>query len=452
MMRALQIRPSSPWSPGPVRVCACAGATALMIGGTDALALDLSSEPNIVTDTPASLERQRSFDRSRTYGAERVSDRAHSPGAPEGLRLGSLFIFPALDTSAQYDDNLYASHFNRVSDTRFEVAPALRFETRLPRHVLNLRAGAKSVSYLENSDQDYVNIHGLAAGALHLDSGHTLSAAAASSLEHEERQEITSPDSAIEPSEFTRTQVTTGLTRDIGRLFTTISAGATWLDYGSVLLNDGSLFNQDVRDQQILSARIRTGYRISPGFEAITKLEVIRSDNDGTGNDDRSSTGWEAVAGLRMESSPLLRWQLIGGYGVRDFDREEIENVRSLLLEGRVEWLATQRLTLRGEISHGIVGDLGSVDAGRIATEVSAAADYEIYHNTVARAGLAYREAELIGADRTDTIYEANAGLDYYATPNWLLSFDYTFQDRQSTDIDYEMTRNVFRVGAKYRY
>lgn len=442
-----------PGQPGCAAVCALTGSAAIALAPiSPALAIDLGNDHTLVTETVASRDRLRAYDNIKTFGAERVADQDHIFGQPFGIRFGDFFAYPMLDSLAMYDDNLYASKSDRVSDMRFELSPMLRIQSKLPRHTISVVAGARSVSFLENSDQDYVNLSGQISGGLDIDSGHVLSASASSSIEHEERGDITAPQSAAAPVEFYKNSVSVGITHDIGRLYGTLSASYTNLDYTSVEANDGSLLNQDQRDQNIYSAQLRTGYRISPGYEVITRVKMVRRQNDKIPDLSRDSTGYEAAAGLNMESDPLLRWQLIGGYGIRDFDRSDIESVRSFLLEGRVEWLPTEKMTVYGTVSHKIDDSLGDTDAGRIETTIKASFDYEIYHNLVGHAGLRYTKAQLIGSDRVDTTYEATTGLDYFLSEHWLLGLDYRYQIRDSTTPENSMDRSQIMASVKYRY
>lgn len=453
MTQTCTMSASSSATGGQRRAYACTGASLLtLVSASGALALDLGNEPSLFTETVAGRDRLKYYDRIKIFGAERVADRDHNFEQPHGLRLGNLHFLPSVEDYVTFDDNIYATGTDPIADLRNDLMPVIRMHSKLPRHALSLIAGAKSVSYLENTDQNYNNIFGQFGAGLDIDHAHTLSVSFGSAIEHEERREITAPLAAAEPGQFYRNTAAIGITRDVGRLYGTLSAAATWLDYEAVLGNDGTMLDQDARDQRILSTQLRAGYRISPGFEAIGKLELIRRDNEGIEEDDRDSTGYEATAGLNMESSPLLRWQFIGGYGIREFDRTEIETVRSFLLEARVEWLPTQRMTVYGSASHKIDDSLGADDAGRIETAIKGSVDYEIYHNLVGHAGLALRESELIGSDRTDTIYEASLGLDYHLSGHWLLSLDYRFQERDSTTDDFDMSHNQIRLGARYRY
>lgn len=442
-----------PGQPGCAYVCALTGGAALALAPlSTALAIDLGNDPSLATETLASRDRLRNYDKIKVFGAERVADRDHAFGQPFGIRFGNFFAYPSLDTLVMYDDNLYATKRDPISDLRFEMSPILRIQSQLPRHSISLIAGARAVSFLENSDQDYVNLSGQLSGGLDIDSGHVLSASVSSSVEHEERSDITAPLAASEPVEFYKNSVSIGITRDIGRLYGTLSASYTTLDYTSVMSNDGSLLNQDARDQKIASAQLRAAYRISPGFEAISRFKAVRRENNEIPDLSRNSTGYEAAAGLNMETNPVIRWQFIAGYGIRDFDRDDIQTVQSFLLEGRLEWLPTQKMTVYGTVSHKIDDSLGDVDAGRIETSIKGSFDYEIYHNLVGHGGLRYTNSELIGSDRIDTTYELSAGLDYFLSEHWLLGLDYRYQTRESSNEEFGMDRSQVMATVKYKY
>jgi hypothetical protein len=373
-------------------------------------------------------------------------------GLPEGLRVGNFFLYPSIGTSATFDDNVFSSAYDPKADWRMEIAPMLVLQSQLPRHEINVVLGARSVSFLENSDQDYVDLNALLRGALHIDHAHTLSAAFSSTLNHEERGDSLAPKNAAEPVPIERNRLTASITRDAGRLYGTLSGSIENLDYGNVEATDGTILNQSMRDQMLFSGQIRAGYRLSPGFEVIGKVRVSRQDKTSETATGGDSIGYEALAGIAMETSPLLKWQLLGGYGIRDYDNADLDNVSSMLAEGRLEWFPTQRMTVTGVVHHAIDDTLGANDGGRIVSSASGRIDYEIYHNLFGHAQLMLDKTEYIGADRDDLTFEAGVGLDYYYTKNWMFSLDYKFQDRSSTDPDYDMTRNQFRVGAKLSF
>lgn len=419
------------------------------LGAKPARAVDLGAG-DLPTETIASRDRLRFYDAAKKYGAARVTDLGKDE--PEGVRLGNFFFFPSLGTIVRYDDNIFGTHRDRVGDLVTQVTPSLRVRSSLPRHALDVAVTGKLVSYAQNDDQNYADIAASATGALHFDHAHTLSASVLSSLQHEEVTDPGRPKAAGRPVEFTYHRASVGITRDVGRLYGTLSATAAAWDYQDTRTRDGVAIDQDQRDSQLLRSQLSAGYRISPGFELRTKLAAINIWNRGTPELSRDSTGYEALAGLWGEFSPVLRWELFGGWGTRDFKQEGLATVSTYLYEGRLTWLATQRLTLYGVIGRSLAEPIDNDGNARVDTRVAAKAELELYHNLVMTLDAEAREAVFQGANRIDRTYSGRIGLDYYHSKNWLFTIAYDYQHRLSSSSDDELTRGRIMIGAKLRF
>lgn len=423
------------------------------VGGTaPAWSLDAGNPSGLITETIARREMLRDYDGAKKYGAERVGDRSRTHVQPHGIRAGNFILFPALDTRAYYDDNIFGASGKKTDDIRTELAPALVIQSHLPRHILNFALDGRLVSFAENDDQNFLDGRAAFDGALHIDNAHTLAISAETRLSHEERDELSASRFADEATPIHNTKVSIGLTRDVGKLYGTLSASAQHTDYFDVDAIGGGRLDQDTRDNDIYSGQLRTGYRFSPGFEAIGKLSLLRLLHSSDASSALDATGFEALAGLAMETSPLLRWRLLGGYGIRDYDDPTTENAATALFEGQVEWLPTQRMTLYATIGREFTDTTGNGFAGWVETSVKGRMEYEIYNNIVLKAGLGYAQADFAESNRTDNILTGNIGLEYYINKNWLFTFSYEYENRQS-DVDlYDMERNRFMIGAKLRF
>ncbi len=419
---------------------------------THALSLDASNPPGLITETIARRERLKDYDNSKEYGAERVGDRSRTHVQPIGIRAGNFILFPALDTRAYYDDNIFGSSTDEVEDLRTELAPALVIKSHLPRHILNLAFDGRLVTFAENTDQSFIDGRASFDGALHVDHAHTIALSAQTKLSHEERDALASSRFADEPTPIHNTKVSIGLTRDVGRLYGTLSATAQRADYYDVDAVGGGEIDSDGRDNDVFSTQLRTGYRFSPGFEAIGKLRLLRQLHSEDISARLDSTGYEALVGLKMETSPLLRWRLLGGYGVRDFDDPTAEDTDTALFEGQVEWLPTQRMTLYAKIGREFTDTTGDGFSGWVETSIKGRMEYEIYNNIVLKAGIGFTQADFQGLNRVDNILSGDIGIEYYLNKNWLFTFSYEYQNRQSNDDFYDMDRNRFMIGAKMRF
>ena len=418
----------------------------------DAHALDLDGTDGLVTETIAGRERLRDYDTTKQNGVERVLDRDRNYVQPDGLRAGNFFIYPSIGTAVVFDDNIYRSDQNKVSDLRSELTPSVKVQSQLPRHLLDMSLDGKIVNYLDNTDQDYANVRAKVEGALHFDHAHTLSASILSAFEHEERGELSTPLTAAEPIGVFHNRASVGITRDVGRLYGTLMATFERWDYADVRSIGGPMLDQDFRNTSEFSTALRFGYRFSPGFEFIGKLRAIRDLNQGNDLYDRDATGYEAMAGLAFETGPLLRWRLLAGYGTRDFDQVNIDDVATGLLEAQVQWLPTQYITVTGAAKRQIIAADAVEDAGRVETRLTGRVDYEIWHNIVMNIGAEYRDDEFVGTTRRDRSVIGRVGLDYHASKNWLFSLGYEHAVRDSTESAFDMTRNRFTIGAKLRF
>ena len=350
-----------------------------------------------------------------------------------------------------FDDNIYSRDIEN-SDFRSEVTGGIKLQSELPRHVLDFYLDGKIVDYLEHTDQNYANVRAKLDGALHYDNANTIAASLLSSLEHEERDDPSYPLTANGPIELFHNRATAGITHDVARLYGTISATAESWNYADVKAVNGSMLDQDARDTETYSSQLKFGYRISPGFEFVGKVRGLRDSNRGNADMDRDAWGYEALAGLAFETNPLLRWRVLGGYGVRDYDQASLESLHTTLLVADVQWLPTQRLTIYGTLSRQILEVTDVTSSGVVQTGVRVRAEYEAYHNLIISFGLSARDDSFQGIDRTDTLYGGQFGLDYYFTKNWLFTFGYEHQIRDLSEDALDSHRNLFRVGAKLRF
>ena len=150
------------------------------------------------------------------------------------------------------------------------------------------------------------------------------------------------------PVEVFYNKAAVGITRDVGRLYGTLSAAVEELEF----------LRQHVRSTashsiwmgaipRLYSTQLRVGYRISPGYDLSASSARSRRSIPAT----RSTTGLpglsKRMAGLAFETNPLLRWRMLGGFGVRDYEQAGMENLATSLMEAR-----------RGVVADATVDDL----------------------------------------------------------------------------------------------
>lgn len=421
--------------------------------GTRVDALDLGDEGLALGDTIAFQEGLRKWDNAKRYGAERVIDRDRTLFQPDGIRAGSYMVYPSLGTTVLFDDNIYATAKDRASDVRFEIVPVVRAKSNLPRHILDFAVGAKLTEYARHTELNTADFRFNMDGALHFDHAHTLSLSVLSALDHEDRAAPEAPKNAAEKTAVFHNRAIAGFKRDAGRMWAAFSTSIERWDFQDVKARNGSTIDQDLRDTQLTAAQAMLGYRFSPGFEVEAKLRALRQSNFGASTLDFSAYGYEAIAGVSAEINPLLRWRLLGGYGIRNYDSAQLRTAGNGLLEAEIQWLPTQLMTVyataRRAFSEGVYGDGAG---GRIDNSISGKLEYEALRNLVFTLGGEYRESEFLSESRRDRVTVGRIGADYYYTKNWLFSVGLEHQVQRSNIAEDNFTRNRLWFSTKLRF
>lgn len=222
-----------------LRLAVSALALAVIIDLPRAFALDLDGVDGLITETVASRDRQRVWDNSKRYGAESIDERDRTFAKPEGIRAGSFLVFPEVGAAVTFDDNIFTRDFEKRSDWRSAVEGGIKFQSQLPRHMLDFSLEGKVVNYAEYTDLDYANVRAKLESALHFDNAHTLSASFLSGIEHEERDDPSYPLTARGPIQVFHNRASVGITRDVGRLYGTLSATAESWDFDDAIAVNG---------------------------------------------------------------------------------------------------------------------------------------------------------------------------------------------------------------------
>jgi hypothetical protein len=420
---------------------------------TRSFALDLDDSDLTHNQTIAYGEGLRRWDSIKRYGAERVDNRDRSTYAPDGIRAGNYTFFPTIGTTALFDDNIFQTNTNPRSDLRFEIVPVVRAKSNFSRHLLNFDVSAKQVEYLRHQELNGTDARFNVDGALHFDHAHTLSFNALTALEHDDKAAAEVPRNAAERVSLLHNRFVAGIKRDAGRLWASFNTGIERWDFQSVKSRDGKTLSQDERDTQIVSAQVLLGYRFSPAFELQGKVRVLNQWNFNPGTVDYTGNGYEAVAGISAEINPVLRWRLLGGYGVRDYESSALQRAGNVLVEAEVQWLTTQLMTvyLTGRRNYA-EGTSADEPGGRLDNSVSARLEYEALRNLIFTFKGEYRESEYFAADRRDKVFNGRVSVDYYHTKNWLFSLAYEHNLQRSNIEEDNLVRNRVWLTTKLRF
>ncbi|MEJ2459992.1 MAG: outer membrane beta-barrel protein [Novosphingobium sp.] len=128
-----------------------------------------------------------------------VADRARPDYKPIGGRIGSFFLYPVIDVSAEASDNVKASSTDRKSDAYAVISGNAKLQSNFSRHALNLQVHADQSLHARASSEDVTRYGVKLDGLYDISRDASLSALVLADHTFEERTSYNIPLDAIEP-------------------------------------------------------------------------------------------------------------------------------------------------------------------------------------------------------------------------------------------------------------
>lgn len=400
--------------------------------------------------TPSAQQNSQRWENRAEFGATAVDERTRSETLPEGIRFGQFLILSTGEVRTIFEDNVYGTSENRISDFSVSLKPRIRALSQFGRHVLNFDFGGEFVKYANESKNDYIDGFASADGELHINHAHTITFGLITDYRHERRLARLNPREAREKTPIWHNGAHLGLTRDAGRLSASIGATYDRWDFDDVEAIDGGTIDQDFRDTTIYASDLKLKYRFSPGYSFETKIRGLRTIKPDSDTRSSNSWGYDLTAGLNGEFSPLFHWSLSGGYGFRDFDDPSIEDSSGWLFEARAKYLPRQWLQFTAFARQSFVPTESATDA--LVLELGGETQIEARRDLIFTFGGAYQHTDSEGEFGASDRWGGLARLEYRQSKHlhWTLQFDTTIRLNDTTD--WRTDENRIWLGAKFLY
>ncbi|QGM47131.1 outer membrane beta-barrel protein [Methylocystis heyeri] len=256
--------------------------------------------------------------------------------------------------------------------------------------------------------------------------------------------------------------------KSFDKVFVGLSASAYETTYDSLFTSVGSL-PQAYRDNLLGTATARLGYSFSPAvysfvegsanvrnYSSETAYGVI-APGVWTAGTFFNSQGYRVITGLGSDRISLFKGEIYGGFQQQDFATSILGTHSSAVYGGKVSWFPTRAWTVSlslDEIFQDAALPLYSNPLGNSAfvTQATAIIQYAIAKewNFLLRGG--YANYRYLSGTRTDNSWTGNFTFNYEITRNLMATANYTFYQLESTAAGASYTRNVFGLGATYKY
>lgn len=388
-----------------------------------------------------------------------VQDRPRPDYDALGIRAGSFLIFPSITVSGQYDDNVFATDSNTDSDWTAIVKPTILARSDWNRHALSFGAGLTGAANYEYQSNDYLDGYVTTNGRLEITRDDQLSGFLRVDRLHDSRDDSDSGNNFNDDNtnrgnlnRYWVPQADAQYRHNFNRFYTLIGGNVKAYRYEEV----GSDNQDDRRDYNDYSGRLRVGYELSPRFSLFAQgnydyRDYEHEQNYGGELVKRNSQGYQARLGSEFDITGVIFGEMALTYSARNYDENQFNDTSGFGGNGAITWNVTPLTTVifdaNSSIDETTVQYEGDVASSKFRNSAGVDITHELMRNVLLNANTDFERDDFEGTSRTDHIWTAGAGVTYLINRNLSLDATYKFSTRSSDDEGARYDRNIFMLG-----
>jgi hypothetical protein len=377
-----------------------------------------------------------------------VRTRQHPGYEPVGIRSGPWMINPALTSGLLYDSNVFASNTNRRSDIAAIVEPSLRVRSMWDRHGLDLKLGAQSTLYKENSSLDQTNYGVRGNGWFDVARDTMVLTSFQASHLNEGVGTLAAPANAVKPTPYDLFSGDVTVRKQFNRWAASLGVGVDSYDFGSTRALDGSIIRQDARDGQIYALHGRTDYAFSPGLGWYASTEYNIRDLRGTPTQSLSSQGLRALTGLNVELTRLITGEFGVGYVQQRFEDRAIGTIEGPAYSAMLTWRPTRLIDVSFKAEQIVTQTSDTSATGVLANNFQLGVDYELLRNVVVSVAGSYEQDKFHGQPRNDQVSTVDSRIKYLPNRFGTISVFHRFTERDSNVSTFSYQKHLVGFNA----
>jgi hypothetical protein len=370
------------------------------------------------------------------------------PYEPLGIRAGSFLIFPSLNVSEVYDDNVFATDNDTDDDLITVISPQVRVESNFSRHRLGLTAGSEVAFHVSETDEDYQDFFVSSDGRLDITRQNFVDAEVLLARQHQSRDDPEDTGDRNQLTEFNRY----GGELSFTQLFNRFNFRVTGRTFRTAYEES----DQSDRDQNAYEGLLRAGFFVSPRINAFVQgsYNIQKRDRrrDFSGID-RDSDGWGVSVGTAVDLTNLLVGEASIGYRRQSFDQDGFSDEDGIGYGLDLTWTPTLLTTvvLSGGGNFVPTSSEGSDAKSNFQSSAGVNVNHELLRNVRLNGSFNYVRDDFSDISRTDNTIYVGGGASYLLNRYLSVDAGYTFSKRWSDDNTEEFDRNVVRVGVTGR-
>jgi hypothetical protein len=393
-------------------------------GGIQLISTELiSHDTNSVDST--------SYDRGRNVS---VRERPRPDYQADGIHWGGFMIYPKVNLSGTYDDNIFALQSRAVGDSIFNVSPEIDIQSTWSRNALSAYVRASQDVYAKNSTEDATQYATGLAGRFDfgdstltggVDYGHFVLPRFASN----------NVGFSIHPIPYDYAALDAQLAHEFTRLRVSVRVDDQIYDYQNGTTPAGAVVFEQDQNRNVVTVTGKAEFAVSPD----TAVYLTAAGNNRAYQFDlptldfaRDSNGYEVDAGANFDITHLVRGEVQVGYLEQTYLSPQFKPIQGPTAKVAVEWFPTQLTTVTVQGSR-FVGDAGVIgSAGYLGSVIGIQVDHELLRNLILTATGSASYDQYNGVDRNDTIDGAGVSANWLLNRHLGLTLAYNFADQRS--------------------
>lgn len=381
----------------------------------------------------------------------------------KGVRLGGFKLFGSVEADEVFNDNINATS-NSVGKTAGFVQlinPTLELKSDWNNHMLNVYAKGGFGLYSVNPNlNNYQDASIGADGRLDIQRNWNVYGGASWNRRHDEFGTPNTPTGVGLPvTVYNQTTANVGYFQQFNRLNVRLDGRYDNYNFFNNGLGpaQGVIPNSD-RNRDEWREALRFGYEFSPGYEvwvrgSLNQRRYFQLDTSGL---DRSSNGFDVVAGMIIDLGGITAVEVFAGYLQQTYVSGQFSTISTPTFGLTGYWNPIRDLWVKPFIRRTVDDSAFTGSAAYLSTTGGVDVNYHVRPNVRIDAHANYAVADYSalsssGNNQYDQYVTLRAGLMYLPTANFFVGPVYQFIHRSSNQFngDYDQNIVMLRLGAR---
>lgn len=373
-----------------------------------------------------------------------VTDRQQPDFDPEPVRAGAFNVMANVGLAADFNDNVYATDNNTISDTILRFTPQIDARSNWTAHSLAAGLAVNHNEHLDQGSETSTDYNGYVDGRLDVTRTFQLNGRLDTAHVTEPRYEPA--NTGASPVEFDRLGYNVGAQFQTDRLLLRGTYGFSDNNYNTI---PGSV-NRDFKETFFSG---RASFAFSPDFALFVQGRKSEQDYD-VSDRDGDRTSYEV--GATFELAAPFRGEIAVGNVKEDKANPARPDLDGLSLAANIEWFPTQltTVTFRGNSS---VFDPGLANsASALNTSYGVRIDHEFYRNLILFGDAGVGTYDYEGINRKDDFSDFALGAAWKLNKHARFEGSYKIHNTESSgapaDLDptrLDVNQNIFSIGIR---